>query len=228
MDTNNQRIHTFAERLVARIYELPKHAIADTSYKGAVLGDIIRTIRMEAAKPEYQEPATVRQFLTLSTTHVSPAARQWLEAQAYLAAMEGTPEHNVGAMFYGWFVYVDGPDSIKDSSIHPDLYAACGRAAGLGCEYMLFDADAPVLDGLPEWATTDDDDDGFTDEEIAARTVAQPVDPGDGVAHTKVFSGREFADDWRDVRIAVPHVFGASTAIPVDEGGLHDELDETG
>lgn len=93
----------------------------------------------------------IRNFLDLSTAHVSPAARGWLDDQGYANGMEMHCEHTVAAFRDGWLVYAPSPESVRDTKLHPDLLAAAGRARGLDCDYLLFDRDAEVLPGLPLW-----------------------------------------------------------------------------
>ena len=103
--------------------------------------------------PEHLTPATlaagcpampIRRFLDLSTAHLQPADRLFLEFSANpgslggLAAMAGT---------YGWFVYAY--DERCCEGISDALWAIFERARALGCEYVLFDADGPVLADLP-------------------------------------------------------------------------------
>ena len=103
--------------------------------------------------PEHLTPATlaagcpampIRRFLDLSTAHLQPADRLFLEFSANpgslggLAAMAGT---------YGWFVYAH--DERCCEGISDALWAIFERARALGCEYVLFDADGPVLADLP-------------------------------------------------------------------------------
>ena len=103
--------------------------------------------------PEHLTPATpaagctampIRRFLDLSTAHLQPADRLFLEFSATpgslggLAAMAGT---------YGWFVYAH--DERCCDSISDVLWAIFEQARALGCDYVLFDADGPVLEGLP-------------------------------------------------------------------------------
>ncbi len=86
----------------------------------------------------------IRRFLDLSTAHLQQADRLFLEFSANpgslggLAAMAGT---------YGWFVYAH--DERCCEGISDVLWAIFERARALGCDYVLFDADGPVLEGLP-------------------------------------------------------------------------------
>ncbi len=86
----------------------------------------------------------VRSFLDLSTAHLQQADRLFLESSANpgslggLTAMAGT---------YGWFVYAHDDRSCE--GISDVLWAIFERARALGCEYVLFDADAPILQDLP-------------------------------------------------------------------------------
>ena len=86
----------------------------------------------------------IRRFLDLSTGHLQASDRLFLEFSAVpgkrdgIAAMAGT---------YGWFVYVQ--DDWCCEGISDVLWSIFQRARALGCDYVLFDANAPILDGLP-------------------------------------------------------------------------------
>lgn len=147
----------------------------------------------------------IRQFLDLSTAHLSPATRDWLDEQGRAAAahrLAGDPDCMIamGSMPHGWFVHADAEacidplaygtllerrivleaslgnspaqdgavrDALLDvgralsdlvtapsADIPNDLWECFARANFEQCDYVMFDADAPVLDGL----TTYDDD----------------------------------------------------------------------
>ena len=103
--------------------------------------------------PEHLTPATltvscpampIRRFLDLSTAHLQPADRLFLEFSANPGSLSG-----VAAMAgtYGWFVYAH--DDRCCEGISDALWAIFERARAVGCDYVLFDADAPVLEDLP-------------------------------------------------------------------------------
>ena len=48
---------------------------------------------------------------------------------------------------YGWFVYAQ--DDRCCEGISDVLWARFERARALGCDYVLFDADGPKMDGSP-------------------------------------------------------------------------------
>ncbi len=87
---------------------------------------------------------SIRCFLDLSTAHLQPEDRLFLEFSANpgslagVAAMAGT---------YGWFVYAH--DERCCEGISDVLWTILERTRALGCAYVLFDADAPILDDLP-------------------------------------------------------------------------------
>lgn len=85
----------------------------------------------------------IRRFLFLSTAHLQKTDRKFLD----LSAMPGS-NFGVLTMRYpqGWFVFAqeDRSEDISDA-----LWAVIERAHQLGCEYLMFDADALVLPGLP-------------------------------------------------------------------------------
>ena len=100
--------------------------------------------------PEQLNPVTqpptgqIRRFLDLSTGHLQASDRLFLELSADpgkrdgIAAMAGT---------YGWFVYAQEDRCCE--GISDVLWSIFQRARTLGCDYVLFDADGPELEGLP-------------------------------------------------------------------------------
>jgi hypothetical protein len=170
MDTNNKLINTFAEKAVAAVAALTGKEFFrtdDTVNLGAAVG----AIRAEATKPEWQQSGHIRTFFDLSTAHVSPAARRWLEGNGFMIASDGQGEHPTATTRDGWFVYA--PDFFNDrdrapGSLHSDLFDAAWLARQHGCAYLLFDCDAPVVDGLPTYEDDDASTDGMTDQERAA------------------------------------------------------------
>lgn len=177
IDSNNHLINTFSERVVAKIAALPKHAIADTAAKGLDMGDVILAIRNETTHERYQRP--IRSFYDLSTAHVSPEARHWLEAQAWAnqnptTGIEGV-SHPVAAFRSGWVFYVPS-ERHWDDSIPADLHDACVEARMCGCDYILFDADAEIIGTLPVWLDDETSVEGLTEEEQKALASIHPED----------------------------------------------------
>ncbi len=86
----------------------------------------------------------LRRFLDLSTGHLPASDRLFLEFSADpgrrdgIVAMAGT---------YGWFVYAH--DDRCCEGISDVLWAIFLKARALGCDYVLFDANGPELEGLP-------------------------------------------------------------------------------
>ena len=56
---------------------------------------------------------------------------------------------------YGWFVYAH--DDRCCEGISDVLWAIFERARALGCDYVLFDADGPVLESLPVFENAAED-----------------------------------------------------------------------
>lgn len=87
---------------------------------------------------------TVRKFLDLSTAHLTAETRDAIEAHTINGPVYDHPDG------CGWLIWVTVD---KDSDIEcgepPDLVAARDLARGLGCDYILFDSDGPIIDGLP-------------------------------------------------------------------------------
>ena len=116
----------------------PEDAVigGETYAEVIVGGQVVQTVGRTAMP--------IRRFLDLSTTHLQQADRLFLEFSANpgsldgLAAMAGT---------YGWFVYAH--DERCCEGISDVLWAIFERARALGCDYVLFDADAPILEDLP-------------------------------------------------------------------------------
>lgn len=94
---------------------------------------------------------TLRTFLDLSTAHLTKTTREFLDNCATTMANRGSQNPMIDAPIvaladFGWWVFAT-PDG------HPrwpvDLKACILLARGLGADYLLFDADAEVVDGLP-------------------------------------------------------------------------------
>lgn len=130
----------------------PEDAVVggETYVEVIVEGQVVQTVG-RATMP-------IRSFLDLSTAHLSQEDRLFLEFSANpgslggLAAMAGT---------YGWFVYAH--DEHCCEGISDALWAIFQRARALGCAYVLFDADAPIVDDLPVF-----------EEEVEADEVSPP------------------------------------------------------
>ena len=93
----------------------------------------------------------LRVFYDCSTAHLSPATRDFLEAQAE------RKDELIAATPYGWFLWAD---ENPGDHFPPELTAILRRARQLGAEYVLFDSDAPPNDEFPVF----DDDSPTTPE----------------------------------------------------------------
>lgn len=121
----------------------------------------------------------IRKFLDISTAHVSPAARQWLEANAWASAAHSPgmvePER-VAAFVTGWIMFAPEIEHIAESGIDNDLIVPCMFARGLGCDYICFDADAETLAELPVYEEEEGTTEGLTDEEkVVLDMVAKDI-----------------------------------------------------
>ena len=85
----------------------------------------------------------IDKVLVLSTAHVSKETATWLDVAA------ATEMHSVTrrAGGYGWFL------SVHANRWHKlDLVAVRRLAVSHGCEWILFDRDAPAIVDLPTWS----------------------------------------------------------------------------
>ena len=97
-----------------------------------------------AAGRDRADATTVRRFLDLSTAHLQPADRSFLDHSADPDARDGVVVMR-GA--YGWFVYAH--DDRCCDGISDVLWAIFRTARAHGCDYVLFDADADTMGSLP-------------------------------------------------------------------------------
>ncbi|TCU34093.1 hypothetical protein [Rhizobium azibense] len=108
----------------------------------------------------------IRKFLYLSTAHLTPAAKAWLSESAtmnhavsYYGFGGGALMSTLGATMTGWFIHAPKlpDDGGMDYGMPEDLFPIIRHAHANACHYILFDADADVIEGLPVF---DDDEDG--------------------------------------------------------------------
>jgi hypothetical protein len=92
-------------------------------------------------------PANVKQYLDVSTSHVTEAECKDIKGGPVVVAVE----HG-----YGWWIHVpseeDMAEQVADLTGDVDytaLIALLDRARELGCSWINLDADAEQLDGLP-------------------------------------------------------------------------------
>ena len=93
-----------------------------------------------------------RSFLDVCSGHLSPGTWAWLDARFSDDELRDPENHTAGQLAggrtrYGWFVYA--PEDPPACPIPDDLAAALAHARRQGCEYALFDRDAPPSEGLP-------------------------------------------------------------------------------
>lgn len=84
----------------------------------------------------------VRKFLDLSTAHVCPETRDWLEHETD----QGLVYQLTGG--YGWMLYC--ADTEHDP-VPTDLDGIFALAKNMSCEYVMLDRDAPIHPDLPTW-----------------------------------------------------------------------------
>ena len=92
----------------------------------------------------------IRSFLDVSSGHLSPNTWAWLDAQTTSERVRSLgPSAQVvlaGGMRFGWFVYANEEPEV---GIPSDLDAVFRLARQRGCEYVLFDCDAILMEDLP-------------------------------------------------------------------------------
>lgn len=95
----------------------------------------------------------IRKFLDCSTAHVSDEARDWLnemgQANAHADSTIGPLAHHVAINNYGWWVYVPVDPSTTTDRFPCDLMEVFEYARRKNCDYILFDCDAGIIEGLP-------------------------------------------------------------------------------
>lgn len=118
----------------------------------------------------------IMRMLVLSTGHLTGETVRLLDTTPVLS--ERYPV--MGAPIpYGFLVYAhdDGEDGIP-----PDLWACCAYARRLGCDYIRFDAEEELADGLEDHSSTHG-------------STAVELDTADGAApEVKLDNGRLTAD----------------------------------
>jgi len=85
----------------------------------------------------------IRKFLTLSTGHVTKETQQILDG----STPKNWPVFGFGGE-YGWVIYAHDE---HDLEIPPDLWGLCEYARSKGCDYIMLDADADLIDDLPQY-----------------------------------------------------------------------------
>ena len=93
----------------------------------------------------------IRQFLDVSSGHLSVATWAWLDAQLaddMLRDPKNTVAHGIagGRTRYGWFVYACDEPCID---LPADLARVCKHARACGADYILFDCDANPNQDMP-------------------------------------------------------------------------------
>jgi hypothetical protein len=108
-------------------------------------------------------------FLSLSTSHLSPAARAWLSESAtanhaanFHGDGNGAKMGTCAATLYGFFFYAPTVDAIG-YAMPDDLLKITAFARSQQCGYILADADACTYEDLPIY-----DDDGDLVEDKTA------------------------------------------------------------
>lgn len=90
----------------------------------------------------------IRKFLDVSTIHLRPATLDRINSTAFPIHLPFYGGHTPD----GFFAYVDdtviGPSGDR---IPPDIWKVMVHARSLGCEYVMFDADGPEIDALPQY-----------------------------------------------------------------------------
>lgn len=168
---------------------------------------------------------TVRNFLDLSTAHLSPAAKSWLSNSATLNHASschgygnGAAMGTVGATLTGWFMHApELPDEGgMDYGMPEELFPIIRHARANGCHYILFDADADIIDALPvldedhpDWVA------GIMDIDANPPSDSSGMDAGYREDHEALYPRRDWQfevangdtnlgyDDWLRQQIAI-------------------------
>jgi hypothetical protein len=92
----------------------------------------------------------IRKFLDISNAHVSKEARDWLNEQAAENHEDGGYPGcwHVASHVFGWWLRAAEPDDAHEG-FPESLLPVCAHAKAAGCDFILLDADAEVIDGLP-------------------------------------------------------------------------------
>lgn len=100
--------------------------------------DALEKIRRSVARP----PTYLRSFLDISTAHVTRETARRYD--------DGEGPHMVASGEYGWLLHVPEPDGEADG-LPGDIAAVFACARRNGCDMVLFDRDATVIDELPSY-----------------------------------------------------------------------------
>lgn len=83
--------------------------------------------------------ACTEAMLVLSTRHLQhDTCTEWLDTAPFAAYTKAD---------HGWFVFV--PEDLDEHAMPAELLACCRLAHAQGCEWIMYDSDAPALDTLP-------------------------------------------------------------------------------
>lgn len=85
----------------------------------------------------------VRNFLTISTAHVTRLTAEWLDTNPSNLGVYG------GSLEYGWFLWVPTIDVLED--IPEELLNVFKFARKHDCAYVMFDRDGPIEPELQSW-----------------------------------------------------------------------------
>lgn len=96
-------------------------------------------------------PGHIRAAMDCSTSHVSPALREWLTAKGLESCQADREVGNWVAMYpFGWFIHASHAAS-KEDPMPPDLAPIIAKARSIGCDFVIFDRDGPDYDDLPKF-----------------------------------------------------------------------------
>ncbi len=103
------------------------------------------------ARPRHDaDTAAVRRTLDVSSCHLSAETWAWLDVQTTDTAVRNPTSRSAeilgGRTRHGWFIYAG---LVPTEPVPADLLAVMRHAQHLKCDYILFDADARPLAGLP-------------------------------------------------------------------------------
>ena len=141
-----------------RVVEMIRGGQADDVIKACEMLDLEKVAEEAGVRPLDEKPkaetvrAAMAPMLEASTAHISEATNAWIIARTEVPQFDWPDELRL--IIYpkesGWFILVpqDDPEEALEG-VPEDLANLIRFAAGHGARWLMLDADAPVIEGLP-------------------------------------------------------------------------------